>query len=99
MTTEQNIFMTELQKLILKYGGVAALLFAAVIYQTNRLEKQEAKTEIITEKLETRIKEVEDGLNDCNTERATLKIQVDYIQKKLISNYEKIRKNAGFSND
>ena len=84
MATEQN-FMTEIQKQILKYGGVATLLFGALWYQTNRLERQEAKTEIITEKLEGRIKEVEQGLNDCNTERATLKIQVDYIQKTFLT--------------
>ena len=89
MATEQSSFMNELQKQILKYGGVASLLFGALWYQTNRLEAQELKTDQITERMESRIKEVEDGLNACNTERATLKIQVDYIQKAFYERFKK----------
>ena len=89
MATEQSSFMNELQKQILKYGGVASLLFGALWYQTNRLEAQELKSASLTEKMELRIKEVEDGLNACNTERATLKIQVDYIQKAFYERFKK----------
>jgi hypothetical protein len=91
MASEQISFMTELQKMILKYGGVASLLFAALWYQTSRLEKQETKTDLITEKLENRIKEVEQGLSDCNAERSALKVQVDYIQNTLFTKYQKRR--------
>jgi hypothetical protein len=91
MATEQN-FMNEIQKQILKYGGVASLLFGALWYQTNRLEFQESKTDKITEKMSARIKEIEDGLNDCNAERASLKVQVDYIQKTFMSNYERFKR-------
>lgn len=92
MATEFN-FMSELQKKVLDQavkGGLAVLLlFLFGWYQTNRIEAQEAKFETKQKEQDAKISTLQDGLFDCNTERATLKAQLDNLQKFIFSKSKK----------
>jgi len=72
-------FMNEIQKQILKYGLGFSLLALAVWYQTERIEKQEAKFEKKQVEQDAKINGLQSGLSDCNAERAALKVQVDNL--------------------
>jgi len=79
MATEFN-FMSELQKKILDQivkGGLAVLLLVLFAwYQTNKLDAQEVK-------FETRVKELENGLLDCEKARASLSTKVQSLEEKI----------------
>lgn len=88
-TSNDFNFMSELQKKILDQivkGGLAVLLlFLFAWYQTNRIEAQEVKFEAKQKEQDAKISTLQDGLFDCNTERATLKAQLDNLQKFIYS--------------
>ena len=67
-------FMNELQKQILKYGAAAVLLSIAVWYQTDQLTQIKAD-----------LKDKDNRLFMCETERAKLTERVDFQGREIIS--------------